>query len=172
MKKYIIGVILVALVTSIYYLPRKEVEVHVPIEDLGLYDDIGMMAMESGDYQRANKYFTKSGNDKLLTHSQNQLVLKQTVMEVIDRGLMIKHAKSDGSDVFKRLISVELLDDKIERNAKVVTLLLLAKLSCESGFKAWDSITKEALLLSSELESKDTELSSLLYELGQIKVEL
>lgn len=173
MKKYWVGATLICLTLGlVYYLPKREVTIPVPIEDLGLYDDIGIMAMESGDYARAHRYFIKSGNESLLVVNQQREQLKTSVLALIEKGMRLKHAKPDGSDVFKRLISIELLDDKVERNFKVVTLLLLAKISCEQGFKSWDSIAIECQRLSSELEGADTELSSLLYELSQKKVEV
>ena len=173
MYKYIMTILLVSVLgLGIWNYPKQEIiEVPVPVESLGLYDDIAILALEVGNLEIAKKYIDKSGNQELLKQYQKHKEVKELVLLSVEKGLLQNNtSKTEVDTVFKRLVSLESLDEVLEGNLDVTILLLLAKVSVEQGFRGWDGIADQLGIISQQLELTDVELSVLLHEISQYRI--
>lgn len=157
---------------GIWNYPKQEIiEVAMPVESLGLYDDIAILAMGVGNLDIAKTYIDKSDNQELLKKYQRQKEVKEWVLLLVEKGLLQNNAsKKEVDTVFKRLVSVESIDEVLEGDLGITILLLLAKISVEQGFRGWDGIADQLGIMSQQLEVTDVELSVLLHEISQYRI--
>lgn len=157
---------------GVWNYPKQEiVEVPVPVESLGLYDDIAILAVETGNLDIAKKYIDKSGNSDLLEKYHKYKEARESVLLMIEKALVSNQvSKSEVDTVFKRLVSVESIDDVLEGDQDVTILLLMAKMSVEQGFRSWSAIANQLEVTSLHLELSNPELSVLLHEMSEYRV--
>lgn len=172
MQKYMVMLILSVLIGSMGWLYLHPREIHVvealPKEVSHMVDDMARLALDVGDYDLAKKYVELSDNQDLKTGYQHRVELKDRLLVAIETGLSHQTIPtSQEKAVFKRLVSVESVEEVASQNTDVVTLLLLAKLSVDRGFSGWDVISKQLMKQSQVLEHEDAVLSELLYAMSQ-----
>lgn len=146
---------------SFFFLRKNETVVY---QHSTLEADVARLAFLQGEYELTKKYASH-----LQAICDQRIKIRQAVVSLIDQALEIKPSSKNIQNVFDKLVSIQKIDEvTIDPHAEI---LVLAKISAQSGFKGWESICRGLEQHASFWEKDQPELAALLYEISQFKVE-